>query len=1219
MDGAGALVVRTAAGELREEGLRIYQEVGGVRSAVPGKFRAGDDRVVSFEIGPYDHSRPLIIDPVISFSTYLGGSGMDAATGIAVDPSGNIYVAGWTEAPGPPLENALQPVFGGSVDAFVAKFDSSGSNLLYCTFLGGSGDDRAFAIAVDASGSAYVTGWTYSTDFPTAGSPAQASLAGARDAFVAKLSPAGDSLVYSTYVGGSNSEAGRGISLDSAGNAYIAGETTSSNLPMLYPVQSSLKGAQNAFVAAVDGSGKLLFCTYLGGSGTDGATAIATDSTGGIYVTGSTTSTDFPTFNSLQPANAGFQDAFVAKFNPGGASLAYSTYLGGSNGTVIYPESGLGIDVDNGGNAYVAGVTSSPDFPLWKAYQAALSGALDAFIAKLNPSGTALVFSTFLGGSSVDYAYGIRVNSYGGVCVAGYTASSDFPLFAPVQSAIAGQFDAFAACLNAPGSGLSASTYLGGSKSDSANALALDSTSAYMAGQTLSTDFPAVNAFQNNNEGPQNAFVVKIAQFPPPPPSAPVLTSPADNSASIDVSPTLAWNASPGADSYQVDFGSSNPPPLATSTDGTSYAPGTLNPGTTYYWQVLANNATGSTPSALASFTVACTYALNPPSSSAGFSGAAATVTVTAPPACAWTAVGNASWLTITSGGAGSGNGAVGYSVAANPNTSPRTGTLTIAGQNFTITEAAAPQLTIAKTHTGGFTQGQNGAMYTITVANSSGTGPTGGPVTVSEAVPAGLMLVSMAGTGWTCATGSNACTRGDALAAKASYPAITVTVNVAWNAPAQVTNQASVSGGGSATAAASDPTAIAAACPYTISPTSASAGAASGNGSVTVTAPAGCAWTAASNASWLPLSGSAAGSGTGSVAYSVAANAGALRGGTLTVAGQTVTITQAAAGAPGWPSITSLTPYSGTGLSQTFTAVFSDPDGWADISLAYFMVNVVQSPSDACYVKYDASANALWLIANDAVSWLGPIAPGSGALQNAACTLNGAASSVSGSGNNLTVNYAVTFVSNYVGQRGIYLSVANFEGNVLDWSPYGAWWPTLTSGTPVNWYRLYVPFNSSHHYTADYNEYTTLGSEGYVEEGAIGQLYNGPFGTAVPFYRIYIIPAATHFWTTDRNEYLTLILYRGYYAGEGIAGFLLATATNGALPYYRLLYCCATPPIHFWTTDSNENAVLQGEGWISEGIPGYMLPAGPLPSADDVPMVVAPPAGRAYQTRFLR
>ena len=541
--------------------------------------------------------------------------------------------------------------------------------------------------------------------------------------------------------------------------------------------------------------------------------------------------------------------------------------------------------------------------------------------------------------------------------------------------------------------------------------------------------------------------------------------------------------------------------------------------------------------------------------------------------------------------------------------------------QSFQVTSGAVPPaLSITKTHTNNFTQGQNGATYSITVSNASGASPTSGMVTVTETAPAGMTVVSMnGGATWNC-TALPTCTASGVLNGGTSYPPITVTVNVAPNAPAQVTNQVSVSGGGSATATASDPTIIAPlGCTYTISPTIASAGAGAGNGPVTVTAPAGCPWTATSNVSWLSLSGNTGGSGNGSVSYSVALNSGAMRVGTLTVAGQTVTITQAAAGPPSLPSITSLTPYSGTGLSQTFTAVFSDTNGWADISLAYFMVNVVESPSDACYVKYDASANALWLIANDAVSWLGPIAPGSGSLQNAACTLNGASSSVSGSGNNLTVNYAVTFVPNYVGQRGIYLSVANFEGNVLDWSPYGAWWPTLTSGTPVNWYRLYVPFNSSHHYTADYNEYTTLGSEGYVEEGAIGQLYNGPFGTAVPFYRIYIIPAATHFWTTDRNEYLTLILYRGYYAGEGIAGFLLATATNGALPYYRLLYCCATPPIHFWTTDSNENTVLQGEGWISEGIPGYMLPAGPLPSADDVPMVVAPPAGRAYQTRFLR
>jgi uncharacterized protein (TIGR03437 family) len=161
-----------------------------------------------------------------------------------------------------------------------------------------------------------------------------------------------------------------------------------------------------------------------------------------------------------------------------------------------------------------------------------------------------------------------------------------------------------------------------------------------------------------------------------------------------------------------------------------------------------------------------------------------------------------------------------------------------------------------------------------------------------------------------------------------------------------------------------------------------------------------------------------------------------------------------------------------------------------------------------------------------------------------------------------------------------------------------------------VNWYRLYDPFNSSHHYTADYNEYTTLGSEGFVEEGAVGQLYNGPFGAALPYYRIYIIPAATHFWTTDRNEYLTLILNRGYYSGEGIAGFLLPTAASGDFPYYRLSYCCATPPIHFWTTDNNEYLTLQTEGWVSEGIPGYMLPAAPIGNARPGPVFSVVNAG---------
>jgi uncharacterized protein (TIGR03437 family) len=244
-------------------------------------------------------------------------------------------------------------------------------------------------------------------------------------------------------------------------------------------------------------------------------------------------------------------------------------------------------------------------------------------------------------------------------------------------------------------------------------------------------------------------------------------------------------------------------------------------------------------------------------------------------------------------------------------------------------------------------------------------------------------------------------------------------------------------------------------------------------------------------------------------------------------------------------------------------------------------------------------------LINDDAVTWLGPIAPGAGSLTNGACTLNGVGLAASGSGTDLTVNYAVTFQPYYVGRRGIYLSAKDQQAMTLDWSAYGAWWPTITAGSLTNWYRLYDPFTSSHHFTTDTTEYTTLITRGFSGEGAVGQAYNAPNGSATAYYRIYIIPARTHFWTTDRNEYLTLILNRGYYSGEGIDPFLLPSAAGGAIPYYRLLYCCASPPVHHWTTDANEYTTLQQRGWSSEGISGYLMPVSTEMAAENPVMSV--------------
>lgn len=509
----GALVVPAGQGEFREQAPVLYQEMAGKRIAVDGAFRLRGDGTVGFRVGAYDRSEPLIIDPALSYSTFLGGNGMDAVTSIAVDGSGNAYLAGWTTSSNFPTVNPVQAKENGSVDAFVAKLGPGGNSLIYCTYLGGRSDDRAFGIAVDPAGDAYVTGWTGSVAFPVV-SPVQSALAGSRNAFVAKLNPAGNTLIYSTYLGGSGTDSGTGIAVDSSDNAYVTGYTYSSNFPTLGAFQTSNNGAENAFVAKLSSSGALIYSTYLGGNGSDAAAAIAVDSAGNAYITGGTTSTNFPTASPVQAASGGNQDAFITKLNPSGNGLIYSTYLGGSGGAAGSPEAGTGIAVDATGAAYVTGVTNSTNFPvtsgvLQPAYD---GGGSDAFVAKLASAGTSLVYSTYLGGSGFDYATGIAVDPLGNAYITGYTSSSDFWSLRAVQAGNNGLYDAFLTKLNPTGTGIVSSTYLGGSGIDSANALAIDSLgNAFVAGLTQSGDFPLSNPLQTVNGDSYSGFVSKIS------------------------------------------------------------------------------------------------------------------------------------------------------------------------------------------------------------------------------------------------------------------------------------------------------------------------------------------------------------------------------------------------------------------------------------------------------------------------------------------------------------------------------------------------------------------------------------------------------------------------------------------------------------------------------------------------------------------------------------
>ena len=496
--------------------------------SIDGRFVLRGKHEVRFDIAPFDRTRPLIIDPGLSYSTYLGGMASDQGTGIAVGPDGTLYVTGTTTSSNfPNTPFVFQSMLNGTSNAFVAKINamqSGSASLVYSTFLGGAGIDSGSAIAVDASGSAYITGQTASPDFPVTPATAfQAGPQGSTDAFMTKLSPTGTSLPYSTYLGGSGADAGLGIAVDNAGMAYVTGQTASSDFPTTANgFRRTAGGANDVFVAKIDtnqsGAASLAYSTYLGGSGDDMGNGIAADAMGNAYVTGSTASTNFPVTpaTAFQNALGGSADAFVTRIDTtksAAASLVYSTYLGGNNS-----DAGFGIAVGGPGIAYVTGQTTSP-FPIKPgAFQGTPGGGFDIFVSKLDTttSGAAsLVYSSYLGGSGNDVGRGIAVDGVGNAYVSGTTFSSDFPVASPVQASFAGgNSDAVVAKVNPAGSVLIFSTYLGGTGDDAAQGIAVDTTgSTSVIGQTTSTDFPTQQAFQTSNNGTAVAFVTRLGDL----------------------------------------------------------------------------------------------------------------------------------------------------------------------------------------------------------------------------------------------------------------------------------------------------------------------------------------------------------------------------------------------------------------------------------------------------------------------------------------------------------------------------------------------------------------------------------------------------------------------------------------------------------------------------------------------------------------------------------
>jgi Beta-propeller repeat/Abnormal spindle-like microcephaly-assoc'd, ASPM-SPD-2-Hydin len=538
IDDEGNLVLKKGTGELHFQSPVVYQLSAGQRVKVPGAYAVGGSNRVGFTVKNYDSSKPLVIDPVLIYSTFLGGSSYDGASAIAIDSTGEAYVTGMTQSPNFPLANfgTLPP--GGNY-IFVSKLDVSGTTLLWADYVcGTSGSDYPAGIAVDTQGNAYITGTANSSDFPTVNAY-QATMDSAPDAFLAKLSTDGSQLLYSTYLGGSNWEQANGVAVDSTGSASIAGTTASLDFPVLNAFQSTANPGQGdvygdyGFVAKFSADGStLVFSTYLAGSQVDWEgcdddcapystmNGVAVDANGNVYIAGETDTTDFPVSdgaymseNPTGDAN-GNETSFIASFTPSG-SLNYSTYFGGSEYTYVY-----GLTVDSSDAAYITG--NSPADGSFTVTNSSICDQSDqtcgdAFVAKLNSTGTEVIYSTFLGPNNNTQGTGIQVDPAGNAYVLAYFGNSSYVLTNPIE-ANNNTGGVLIDEIDPTGSTELFSTFLGGSSGANAVGMAVDaSSSIYVTGATGSDDFPVVqSAFQGTNAGNNDVFISKITQATAP-------------------------------------------------------------------------------------------------------------------------------------------------------------------------------------------------------------------------------------------------------------------------------------------------------------------------------------------------------------------------------------------------------------------------------------------------------------------------------------------------------------------------------------------------------------------------------------------------------------------------------------------------------------------------------------------------------------------------------
>lgn len=1086
---SGSLTVSINGDLLQEEAPRIYQVRGIRRDPVEGRFAVSADGTVHFVLGRYDASLPLIIDPTMAYSTLLGGSSSNSATAVAVDSTGDAYIAGFTASQNFPTASPEQNFNAGSNDVFVAKFNANGNGLVYCTYLGGSADDRAYALAVDASGDVLVAGYTNSYNFPLH-TPLQSSLRGARNAFVAKLGPAGNTLVFSTYLGGNGSDTANGLAVDPSGNAYVVGDSTSTNFPATN-YQKANHGSQNAFAVKISPTGSsLIYSTYLGGNSIDHGAAIAVDAAGSAYITGSTYSTTFPvTSGAYQAHLGGGQDAFLAKLSADGNTLAYGTFFGGSGGGAGYPEGGQGIAVDAQGNVYIAGSTSSTNFPVLGGVQASLDGWIDAFAAKFGPSGT-LVYSTYLGGSGIDIGNAIAVDSSGGAYLAGYTASTDLPVTgSALQATSGGSYDAFLARLNPAGNALLYLSYLGGSGSDTASGLALDrSGNAYVAGWTLSPNFPVLNGYQSISTSNYAAFLAKFSLTGTPPTNVGVTPS-----SGSGFTQTFAFQVS---DVYGAADLSSVSVLFNGSISTTAACAITFNQAANTL--ILLTDA-GSPPSG--TITPGSGSQQN---SQCTLSGAGSSVTLS----------GNLLTLnlSITFQSAFTGSKNI-YLQASNPlaaNSWQQMGTWTVPAAAIHVTDVApaagsgsAQTFAFTYSDTKGYAAinntmiviGSSLAMSNVCyiyffrptnllyLANDAGSAWQG-PITAGQSGILSNSQCTLSASGSSSGGSGNNLTLNVALT---FLPAFAGARNI-WTDAAdgvldtnwlQVGTFAVVAGAQLGLVSVTPTSGTGSAQTFTVAYSDSKGYADIVSSTILVnnslSTANGCYISFNRANSSLSLSNDAGNTWQGPIAIGQNSNlsnsqctlSGA--GSSVSGSGNNLTLNVALAFLPafagarnfyaevtngsldtGWIqlgtysvlalAVTSLTPNSGSGASQTFSFAMYDSKGYATIANAQIVIGGSLAAANTCFIYFNRPSNNLYL-ANDAgTTWMGPITIGqSGNLQNSQCTLSAAGSSAIGAGDTLTLSVALSFPSAFAGTKSVWMD-ANDGSLDTNWLKLGTW-----------------------------------------------------------------------------------------------------------------------------------------------------------------------------------